>query len=419
MKQIWLLFIFLNVVNHSFAFYERSDVIELTPTTFKSRVIDSNEVWIVEFYAPWCGHCKQLVPEYTKAASALKGIIRVGAVNADEHKDLAQQYGIRGFPTIKLFGSSKTSPTDYNGQRTASGLVDGGLQEARKLVNQRLGGKSGSSGSKSSGSSDVIELTDSNFNKQVLDSKDVWLVEFYAPWCGHCQRLKPIYEEVATELKGKVKVAALDATENQVQANKYGVKGFPTIKVFVNGEPEDYNGGRTKEELVQFAMAKLDENAPAPEVIQITNEKDLKENCESKQLCIISILPHILDCDAKCRNDYLSTLKQIAEKFKKNQWGYLWAEVVQQPELEEALGLGGFGYPAMAALNIRKMKYTWLKGSFGFDGINEFLRDLSYGRGSSVPIRGAKIPQIVKIDQWDGKDGVLPTMDDDIISDEL
>lgn len=239
-----------------------------------------------------------------------------------------------------------------------------------------------------------------------------------APWCGHCQRLKETYEQVATELKGKVKVGALDATVHQVQANKYGVQGFPTIKIFIDGKPEDYNGGRTKDDLVQIALNKLEENAPAPELIQITNEKDLTKNCESKQLCIISILPHILDCNAKCRNEYLDTLKKIAEKFKKNQWAYLWAEAVEQPELEDALGLGGFGYPAMAALNLRKMKYTWLKGSFGFDGINEFLRDLSYGRGSSVPIKGAKIPKINKITGWDGKDGVLPTMDD-IISDEL
>lgn len=360
-----------------------------------------------------------MAPEYSKAATALKGIVRVGAVNADEHKQLASQYGVRGFPTIKLFGLSKTSPTDYNGQRTASGLVDAGLQEARKVVNQRLTGKSGGGSKSDSGSSDVVELTDSNFDKQVLDSKDVWLVEFYAPWCGHCQKLKPVWESVASELKDKVKVGALDATVHQSQANKYEIKGFPTIKVFVNGEVEDYMGGRSKEDIVQFALAKLDDNAPVPELVQITSEKDLTENCESKQLCIISVLPHILDCDAKCRNDYLDILRKIAEKFKKNQWAYLWAEAVQQPELEESLGLGGFGYPAMAALNIRKMKYTWLKGSFGFDGINEFLRDLSYGRGSSVPVKGAKIPKIQKVEKWDGKDGVVPQLDDEIISDEL
>lgn len=49
-----------------------SDVIELTPDNFDRRVIQGDEVWIVEFFAPWCGHCKNLVPEYSKAASQLK-----------------------------------------------------------------------------------------------------------------------------------------------------------------------------------------------------------------------------------------------------------------------------------------------------------------------------------------------------------
>lgn len=64
-----------------------------------------------------CGHCQGLVPEYKKAASALKGIVRLGAVNADEHKSLGGQYGVKGFPTLKIFGSNKRSPTEYKGER--------------------------------------------------------------------------------------------------------------------------------------------------------------------------------------------------------------------------------------------------------------------------------------------------------------
>ena len=56
----------------------------------------------------------------------------------------------------------------------------------------------------------------------------------------------------------------------------------------------------------------------------------------------------------------------------------------------------------------QKMKYSTLTGSFGFDGINEFLRDLSYGKGRTSPVKGAKIPKIYDIDAWDGKDGEMP-----------
>lgn len=378
----------------------------------------------MEFFAPWCGHCKNLVPEYSKAAAALKGIVKVGAVNADEHQSLGGRYGVRGFPTIKIFGKNKQSPIEFNGARTAQGLIDGAFRELRNIVDSRTGSKSsGGSKSNAGGSSkDVIELTDSNFEEKVLKGDDLWLVEFFAPWCGHCKNLAPIWAEVATELKGKVKVAALDATVHTVTANKYQIRGFPTIKVFgpgkKDGSAEDYNGGRSKSDFVNFALEKLSENLPLPELTQLTqSEEQLKELCEESQLCIVSVLPHILDCQSKCRNDYLEILKKIGEKFKKNRWSYIWVEAGAQLELENALEIGGFGYPAMAVVNSRKMKYSLLRGSFSFEGINEFLRDLMYGRGSSLPIRGGKFPKIEKTKPWDGKDAEPPTVEDIDLSD--
>lgn len=153
---------------------------------------------LLQFYAEWCGHCKGLVPEYKKAATALKGVVKVGAVDADQHKSLGGQFGVQGFPTIKIFGANKRSPSDYNGARTAQGIVDSALTEVKNKVKAALGGGTSSSGgdkkSSDSGSKgnkdDVVELTDSNFDKLVLDSEDVWLVEFFAPWCGHCKTLR-------------------------------------------------------------------------------------------------------------------------------------------------------------------------------------------------------------------------------------
>ena len=63
-----------------------------------------------------CGHCKSLAPEWKKAAKALKGVVSVGAVDMDVHGSVGGPYNVRGFPTLKIFGSNKKSPQDYNGK---------------------------------------------------------------------------------------------------------------------------------------------------------------------------------------------------------------------------------------------------------------------------------------------------------------
>lgn len=68
--------------------------------------------------------------------------MKVGAVNADEHKSLGGKYGVRGFPTIKIFGADKQKPEDYNGGRTAQAIADAAINAAKKKVTAQLGGKS-------------------------------------------------------------------------------------------------------------------------------------------------------------------------------------------------------------------------------------------------------------------------------------
>ncbi|XP_025830227.1 protein disulfide-isomerase A6 homolog [Agrilus planipennis] len=398
-----------------------SDVIQLTSKNFDSLVLSSDDIWIVEFYAPWCGHCQQFAPEFQKAAKVLKGIVKVGAVNADEEGSLGGNYGVRSFPTVKIFAADKKKPEDYNGGRTAQALADAAVLAIKNKINAKLGGKQSGSGSKSGSDKDVIELTDSNFDKLVLQSDDMWLVEFFAPWCGHCKNLAPHWAEAATELKGKVKLGALDATTYTSKAAEYEVKGYPTIKYFPAGKKDhssvqDYDGGRTGSSIVNWALEKLAENIPAPELVEITNEAAFKENCD-KPLCVISVLPHILDCQSKCRNNYLKILQEMGEKFKKKMWGWLWTEAGAQRSLEDALDIGGFGYPAMAVVNAKKLKYSILRGPFSTEGISEFLRDLSYGRGNTAPLKGAQLPNIESVDPWDGKDGEFPTEEDIDLSD--
>ncbi|ORY20789.1 thioredoxin-like protein [Naematelia encephala] len=103
--------------------------------------------------------------------------------------------------------------------------------------------------------SDVVDLTSGNFKNEVL-GEDLALVEFFAPWCGHCKNLAPHYEEAATELKSKkkIKLAKVDCTENQALCGEYGVNGYPTLKVFRNGEPTDYTGPRKADGIISYMV---------------------------------------------------------------------------------------------------------------------------------------------------------------------
>ncbi|CAF4148602.1 unnamed protein product, partial [Rotaria magnacalcarata] len=97
-----LLFVIIGFIASTYGLYSSTDdVIELNPSNFDHLVMQSSDIWFVEFYAPWCGHCRNLAPEWKRAATALKGIVKIGAVDADSHKSLGQQYGVSGFPTIK------------------------------------------------------------------------------------------------------------------------------------------------------------------------------------------------------------------------------------------------------------------------------------------------------------------------------
>jgi protein disulfide-isomerase A6 len=124
-RLVFLSIIFL-LISSGWAIYSaHSDVTQLTVKTFDKT---SKGVWLVEFYAPWCGHCQRLAPEYEKAAKALKGIGRIAAINADAEKVNVQ---IKGFPTIKLFIDGKSS--DYSGERTAKGIIDFMLGQFKKV----------------------------------------------------------------------------------------------------------------------------------------------------------------------------------------------------------------------------------------------------------------------------------------------
>lgn len=390
---------------HADALYTSSSpVLQLTPNNFKSKVLNSNGVVLVEFYAPWCGHCKALTPIWEKAATVLKGVATVAALDADAHQSLAQEYGIKGFPTIKVFVPGK-GPVDYMGAREVKPIAEFALQQVKALLKDRLNGKTGGGSSEKSEPNASEELNSRNFDELVIKSKDLWIVEFFAPWCGHCKKLAPEWKKAAKNLKGKVKLGHVNCDEEKSLMSRFNVQGFPTIMVFGadKDSPIPYQGARSASAIESFALEQLETNTAPPEVTELTSPDVMEEKCGSAAICFVSFLPDILDSKAEGRNKYLEMLLSVAEKFRRSPYSFVWAAAGKQPGLENHVGVGGYGYPAMVALNTKKGAYAPLKSAFELDHIVEFVKEAGRGGKGNLPVDGT--PNVQSIEPWDGKDG--------------
>ncbi|MEE6514448.1 hypothetical protein FKM82_022596, partial [Ascaphus truei] len=221
---------------------DENGVLVLTDANFDTFVADKDTV-LLEFYAPWCGHCKQFIPEYEKIAKTLKENdppIPVAKIDATVATEVAGKYEVSGFPTIKIL--KKGQPVEYDGSRTEEEIV----ARVKEISHPDWIPPAEA----------TIVLTKDNFD-EVVDNADIILVEFYAPWCGHCKQLAPEYEKAAQELGKRtpaILLAKVDATKENELGSKYGVTGFPTMKIFRKGKAFDYNGPRERYGIVDYMI---------------------------------------------------------------------------------------------------------------------------------------------------------------------
>jgi protein disulfide-isomerase A6 len=278
-------------------------IIDVTAAN-EAEVFDGSKHTFVEFYAPWCGHCKNLAPEYHKLGEAIEkqkpADVRVAKVNCVDQSAICSKNSIQGYPTLKFYPKGSKTPEDYNSGRTAEDIAE------------YLNKKAGSRIRIIKAPEAALTLEPSNFDEIIKDTSKNILVKFYAPWCGHCKKLAPTWEKLAKAFENEkdVIIAKLDADKYRDLAEPYNVRGYPTIKFFPKGadrKPEDYNSGRDIEDLVKFLNNKAGTHRTSDG--QLDDEYGLEES-------LTKISSQFLAADESKRAELLEEAKNNAKSAK-------------------------------------------------------------------------------------------------------
>uniref|UniRef100_A0A7N6BS00 DnaJ homolog subfamily C member 10 n=1 Tax=Anabas testudineus TaxID=64144 RepID=A0A7N6BS00_ANATE len=192
-------------------------VVVLDPSSFNERVKGRAEgqVWAVDFYAPWCGPCQALLPEWRRMARLLSGQILVGSVDCQRFQPFCQSQSVRAYPEIRLYpGNPRQSDryTSYNGWH----------RDAHSLRTWALGSLPRAS----------VDLTPESFRSLVLLGQDHWVLDFYAPWCGPCQHFAPEFEVLARILKGEVRAGKVDCQAHYQTCQSAGITAYPSVRFY-------------------------------------------------------------------------------------------------------------------------------------------------------------------------------------------
>lgn len=214
---------------------EDSAVVKLTEETFDAFIAENPYV-LAEFFAPWCGHCKKLGPEFAAAADSLvekHDNIRLAQIDCTEEADLCQKFGIRGYPSLKVFKGETDAPSDYQGQRQADAIASYMIKMTLPAVQ-------------------VVENA-ADLDDSITESNDVIVLQIL-PEGSEEAPSNEIYYELANRFREDFSFFSTSA-DKYVQ--KYSVSSKPAYVVFRAGEElEDasvYSGEELDEtHLIEF-----------------------------------------------------------------------------------------------------------------------------------------------------------------------
>lgn len=224
----------------------------MTKDTFDNHV--SSGFHFIKFYAPWCGHCQQLAPTWDTLAKSHSHdtIVSIAKVDCTEHQSVCEKFDIKGYPTLLWIENGKKIDK-YTGQRNTA--------DFKKYISKMLKKSSENIGDDNQTDDDsiqsVLTLTGESFEHGI--EKGSTLIKFFAPWCGHCKRLAPTWEELGKKFIGNdnVHIVKVDCTlsVNKQLCDEQEVEGFPTLFLYKDGKKvSEYNGSRTLDDLYEFVI---------------------------------------------------------------------------------------------------------------------------------------------------------------------
>ncbi|RMZ88423.1 hypothetical protein DV736_g4346, partial [Chaetothyriales sp. CBS 134916] len=226
---------------------KNSPVLQLNAKSYHSLVAQSNHTSIVEFYAPWCGHCQSLKPAYEKAAKNLAGLAKVAAVNCDEedNKPFCASFGVQGFPTLKIVrpGKKRGKPIveDYQGPREAKAIVDAVVD---KIPNH------------------VKRLKEADVEEWLADTTTAAKAILFT----EKGTTSALIRSLAVDFLGSIRIAQIRSTEQAV-VQTFGIDKFPSV-VLLPGDGQDpivYTDEMKKQPLSDFLSQAAPPNPdPAP-----------------------------------------------------------------------------------------------------------------------------------------------------------
>ncbi|XP_063869825.1 dnaJ homolog subfamily C member 10-like isoform X2 [Scylla paramamosain] len=184
----------------------------LTPQKFP-KVLNDGSTWFVDFYAPWCPPCMKLLPEFRKASKLVDSPIKFGSIDCTLHQDLCSKFNIHQYPTTILYNQSV--PHEYLGYHSAADIV--------AFVTDTLNPV-------------VVELDIEKFDKFVGNKPrgEVWVVDYFAGWCGPCRAMAPAYRKFARMMIDHplVHVATIDCAVYDGLCREQGINSYPSIMLY-------------------------------------------------------------------------------------------------------------------------------------------------------------------------------------------